>query len=145
MYPVMLNMTECPVLIVGGGMIAARKIVGLLKANAAITVISPTLNSQISLEKICWQQRCYESTDVLGYQLIFACTDDKLLNQKIVRDCQPWQLVNNTSQKAQSTFYNMATVCSDEVLYAISTLGEAPSRAKEAKKELGEWLETKGK
>ena len=43
LYPINLHLAECPVLVVGGGQVAERKINTLVAAKAAITVISPEL------------------------------------------------------------------------------------------------------
>ena len=46
-YPIMLNIEDKAVVVVGGGLIAYRKMVGLLQAGACITVISPMIHSKI--------------------------------------------------------------------------------------------------
>ena len=46
-YPIMLNIEDKAVVVVGGGLIAYRKIVGLLQAGAYVTVISPVIHSKI--------------------------------------------------------------------------------------------------
>ena len=43
----MLNIEDKAVVVVGGGLIAYRKIVGLLQAGAYVTVISPVIHSKI--------------------------------------------------------------------------------------------------
>ena len=47
MYPVMINIREKKVVVVGGGKVAARKIRTLLAEQAAVTVVSPTLHADI--------------------------------------------------------------------------------------------------
>ena len=47
MYPVMINIREKKVVVVGGGKVAARKIKTLLAEQAAVTVVSPTLHADI--------------------------------------------------------------------------------------------------
>ena len=41
LYPINLHLTGCPVLVVGGGQVAERKINTLVAAQAAVTIISP--------------------------------------------------------------------------------------------------------
>ena len=50
-YPVMLNLTGKTVLVAGGGKVASRKVLSLLKAGALVTVISPVIDPAISKEK----------------------------------------------------------------------------------------------
>ena len=47
-FPSFLNLQNRPVLVVGGGENAARKIRLLLKAEADITVVAPHVNSEIA-------------------------------------------------------------------------------------------------
>lgn len=143
MYPLMLDLTNRSVLVVGGGKVATGKVRGLLAADAKVTIISPDLAEDISEIRGNWIQRDYRPRDVDGYELIFACTNNKATNQLIVSDCHSGQWVNNTSQKDASSFYNMATVEDKGILYGISTFGESPSRAKKIKEDLTYWLKSK--
>ena len=43
-YPVALDLTGRPCLVVGGGTIAERKVAGLVNAGARVTVVSPSLS-----------------------------------------------------------------------------------------------------
>ena len=47
-YPVFLDIAGKPVIVIGGGNIAHQKVVGLLKAGAEVTVVSPELNSEMA-------------------------------------------------------------------------------------------------
>src|SRR5712671_6651286 len=46
-FPIFLKLEGQPVLVVGGGAVAARKIDLLLRAHAEITVVAPELNAQL--------------------------------------------------------------------------------------------------
>ena len=43
-YPVFLRLEGAPVVVVGGGPVAASKLDGLLAAGAQVTIVSPTLD-----------------------------------------------------------------------------------------------------
>ena len=47
LYPVFLNVESSPVLVIGGGPVATRKVVSLLAAGASVTVIAPQVDSAI--------------------------------------------------------------------------------------------------
>lgn len=42
-FPLFLDLINKPVLVVGGGEVASRKVEALIKAGADVTVVSPTL------------------------------------------------------------------------------------------------------
>ena len=136
MYPVMINIREKKVVVVGGGKVAARKIKTLLAEQAAVTVVSPTLHADIPQAEIQWLARPYQTGDLEGAKLVFACTDQAEVNRQIMEDAAPSQLVNNTGDKTFSDFYNVAIARKKDVSVMISTNGHSPSRSKEIRKKI---------
>ena len=136
MYPVMINIREKKVVVVGGGKVAARKIKTLLAEQAAVKVVSPTLHADIPQAEIQWLARPYQTGDLEGAKLVFACTDQEKVNRQIMVDAAPSQLVNNTGDKTFSDFYNVAIARKKDVSVMISTNGLSPSRSKEIRKKI---------
>ncbi|MDH5299154.1 MAG: bifunctional precorrin-2 dehydrogenase/sirohydrochlorin ferrochelatase, partial [Desulfobulbaceae bacterium] len=66
-YPICLDITGRPCIVIGGGRVAARKVQGLLAHNARVTVISPELNAELaSLRdsgRLAWRDRPYREGD----------------------------------------------------------------------------------
>ena len=136
MYPVMINIREKKVVVVGGGKVAARKIKTLLAEQAAVTVVSPTLHVDIPQAEVQWLARPYQTGDLEGAKLVFACTDQAEVNRQIMQDAASSQLVNNTGDKTFSDFYNVAIARKKDVSVMISTNGFSPSRSKEIRKKI---------
>ena len=136
MYPVMINIREKKVVVVGGGKVAARKIKTLLAEQAAVTVVSPTLHADIPQAEVQWLARSYQTGDLEGAKLVFACTDQEEVNRQIMEEAAPSQLVNNTGDKTFSDFYNVAIARKKDVSVMISTNGLSPSRSKEIRKKI---------
>ncbi|GKT02944.1 precorrin-2 dehydrogenase/sirohydrochlorin ferrochelatase family protein [Furfurilactobacillus entadae] len=143
-YPIVLNLAQRPVLVVGGGRIAARKINQLVQAHASVTVVSPTLAETIDVTQVTWWNRPYQPADLTGFQLIFAATNDGALNQAIVDAAASDQWVNNVSDHDTSDFFNVAQIKTPEYLVTVSTLGHSPRAAKQLKQRLAKWLRTEG-
>lgn len=140
MYPIMLDVTNKSVVIVGGGRIALRKAKGLVKEGAAVTIISPELAKGFTELNLTWKQKNYEASDLEGAFLILACTDNMEVNRQVRKDAAPNQLVNITSEQDLSNFHNMAVVEGEDCVIAVSTGGTSPSRAKQLRIELEDWL-----
>lgn len=136
MYPIMLNLKDKKITVVGGGYIASRKIKDLLENKALVKVISPSLHKDINRDKIIWVKKKYEKNDLKDADLIFACTDSKEANEQIKKDALPNQWVNITSNKELSDFYNMATFNWNEYKISISSEGNSPSKTKQLKEKL---------
>ena len=77
-YPMMLNITDQPVVVIGGGSVATRKVVSLLTAHAQVTVISPDLSRKlqqlVDARSIKWKNKTFTPEDLEGAFLIIAAT-----------------------------------------------------------------------
>ncbi|EAG6179967.1 TPA_asm: bifunctional precorrin-2 dehydrogenase/sirohydrochlorin ferrochelatase, partial [Listeria monocytogenes] len=60
------------------------------------------------------------------------------VNQCVLRDREAGQLVNDTTDQANSDFFNMATVTKNELMVGISTGGGNPGYAKKVKREVSQ-------
>ncbi len=139
-YPIILDLANKKIAVVGGGKIAARKINSLLAIKVSPTVISPKLANSIPLEQIHWIQDYYQRKYVMTMDLIIACTNSLQVNRQIVQEATAQQLVNDTSEKRFSNFYNMATIMQDDLLIGLSTVGKSPAEVKKIKKMLEKCL-----
>ncbi|MGT2785031.1 precorrin-2 dehydrogenase/sirohydrochlorin ferrochelatase family protein [Streptococcus merionis] len=141
MYPVMINIQDKKVVVVGGGRVAARKIKTLIAEKANVVVISPSLYEKIDAETITWVKRTYQKGDLADAKLVFACTNDASVNRQVMMDAHPSQLVNNTGDKHFSDFYNVAIAKAQDFSVMISTNGLSPERSKEVRTKLEKLLE----
>jgi precorrin-2 dehydrogenase/sirohydrochlorin ferrochelatase len=64
-FPLFLDLVNKPVLVVGGGEVASRKVEALLKAGADVTIVSPSLvdflDKLAQEQQVHWIQRFYSS------------------------------------------------------------------------------------
>jgi precorrin-2 dehydrogenase len=87
-YPIMLDVTDRPVVIVGGGTVAVRKATGLLDAGAMrVVCVSPSFDSAMpeAVERV---EEPYETRHLEGAGLVFAATDLAAVNDAVVRDAR---------------------------------------------------------
>lgn len=146
MYPIMLNLTGKKIVIIGGGRIALRKTIEILKAQGKLTLVAPTFLAEFNdLENINLITATYTAEWIKEAHLIFACTDSKAINQQIVKDATEYQWVNDCSQKENSDFYNMSTIEEEDYLIALSSYGTDPAAIKQKKQALVNLLSKKNK
>ena len=87
-YPVMLDLSGKDCLVVGGGRVALRKVTGLLRADALVTVVASHFNLHFSLlaKRITMVTRSFSETDIQKkYSLIIGATDTPAINTAISR------------------------------------------------------------
>ncbi len=143
-YPIHLDMSGRHCVIIGGGHIALRRIVGLLEADAIITVISPQCHSDIlrlaAESKLTISSRAYEGiADLKSAALVFAATDDEIVNEKISDDAKILQIpMNHLGNSKLSTFTVPAVLRRGRLIMSVSTSGASPGLAKRIRRELSE-------
>ncbi|MFX0558954.1 bifunctional precorrin-2 dehydrogenase/sirohydrochlorin ferrochelatase [Tepidibacillus infernus] len=140
-YAMMVNLTNRPCLVIGGGRVAERKILSLLKANAKVKLISPVitplLETLVQENRISWEKRGYKRQDVKGYSIIVVATDQKELNQQIYQEIDhQYQWVNIVDDPELSTFIVPAMIDRGHLQIAVSTSGASPGLAKKIRQEL---------
>lgn len=140
LYPMMVHMKDKPVVVVGGGQVASRKVGTLLEAGASVTVISPTITDQlkewIDTQKLTWKHKCFEPQDVQEAFMIVAATDDTEVNLQVYQAARPHQLINVADQPELSNFIVPATLQRGKLLISVSTSGASPGLSRKIKQEL---------
>lgn len=141
LYPIMLNLADQAVGVIGGGQVAARKIKTLNLLGIIPVVVSPQLNPQINRSQIKWIADTYHYHYVQDLRLLLACTDNRRVNHQIRLDASSKQIVNNVSDQQDSDFFNMATIVQSDLVVTVSTRGHSPARAKQVKQVLERLLQ----
>jgi siroheme synthase-like protein len=138
-YPVSLDVSGRPCLVVGGGPVAARKARALLGCDATVTVIAPTLSDDLealvpSLHAL--ERRCYEHGDATAFRLVVTATGRPEVDGAVYADAEGagvW--VNSADDRAHSSFILPAVHRDGAVTVAVSTGGLSPA--------LASWLRTR--
>jgi precorrin-2 dehydrogenase/sirohydrochlorin ferrochelatase len=137
-YPAFLNLKGKKAVVVGGGKVAERKALSLLKSGAKVTVISPFLTVRLAREKsresIRHLARRYRKNDLRGAFIVIAATDSPETNHSVGRDAPA--LVNVVDVPAECNFIAPSVVKRGPLTIAISTGGISPAMSKALRKEL---------
>ena len=94
-YPLTLDLTGRRVVVVGGGPVATRRVDGLLRAGAAVEVVSPwateDLREWAASGAVTWHEREYVSGDLLTPEpawLVHTATGDRLTDGQVAREAE---------------------------------------------------------
>ena len=134
-FPIFINLVHKPVLVIGGGDVALRKIEMLLKANAKITVIASSLCKELKhyqkLKKIHVKIKSFEKNDLTHPVLVVAATDNKKVNLLVSKTAQALNIpVNVVDEPSLCTFTMGSIIDRSPLIIAISSEGNAPVLAK---------------
>ncbi len=140
-YPVFLDVTDRPCLVIGGGEVALQKVRGLIAADAAITIVSPGLHPDLvdlaAQGRINHLPRSYVSGDSQGFDIVMIATDDRSANAAIREESRglgAW--VNAADDPANCDFILPSVVRRGLMTIAISTGGASPAMARRVREEL---------
>ena len=133
--PIFLDLEDRHCLVVGGGSIAARKVMLLLRASGRVTVVAPELcdelKNMLQDGKIIHQPREFEDADIEGAVLIVAGTDNHSVNQRVSELAHQRNVpVNVVDQPALCSFIMPSIIDRSPVQVAVSTGGASPVLAR---------------
>lgn len=129
-YPVNLRLAKKPVLVVGGGAVAFRKIEQLLDAGACVTVVAPTFDDRVEALPVTLERRRYRTGEVAPYLLAITCTDDREVNARVHRDGITAGVWVNSADDPENCEFTLASVVRQgDLQITISTEGRSPALA----------------
>jgi uroporphyrin-III C-methyltransferase/precorrin-2 dehydrogenase/sirohydrochlorin ferrochelatase len=132
-YPTALRLLGRPVLVVGGGRVAARRAKGLLDAGARVTVVAPEATAAVrelaDAGLLTWEPRTYRSEDVDGVWFVQTATGDPAVDTAVASDAEAQRVwCVNASDHESSAAWTPAVAEVDDVKIAVNAGGD-PRRA----------------
>ena len=143
--PIFLRLQNKPCLVVGGGIVAERKVRLLQRTGASISILAPSvtkaLQDQIDQGLVTYLPAQYSDAGVADFWLIIAATDDATFNHQIAADAEAaGKFCNVVDDNTASTFILPAIVDRSPVIVAIGTEGNAPVLAQQLKNRIEAWI-----
>ena len=142
--PVNLIADGRPALVVGYGKVGQRKERFLRACGLGVTVISPDAETSAASEDgaVRFVRRAFRAGDCKGALAVFACTDDKHVNQAVLADARAHGVPCCCSDMnwAEGDFTTPAIVRVADAVVAVSTNGASCTNAKALRQEIGEFL-----
>ncbi|MGC7559617.1 siroheme synthase CysG [Pasteurella sp. PK-2025] len=134
-FPLFTDLHNRPVLVVGGGAVAARKVSLLLKANAEVRIVAQKLNAELTAlwaqARIVWIGKEFHADQVRSVFFVIAATDDEQLNQRVFVVAESQQkFVNVVDDQKHCSFIFPSIIDRNPIQVAISSGGTAPVLAR---------------
>jgi uroporphyrin-III C-methyltransferase/precorrin-2 dehydrogenase/sirohydrochlorin ferrochelatase len=129
LYPVFLHLRGRPVLVVGGGNVAAAKIESLLAAEARVTVVAPRIVASLRRSGVELREREFVAGDLDGMWWAIAAAP-ATVNRAVARAAEERRVfVNAVDDAGSASAYLGGVLRKGGVIAAISTGGRAPALA----------------
>lgn len=146
--PLFADLKQRPVLIVGSGEVAARKIELLHRAGAQVWVVAQTLSSELEQQyqdgRIHWLAQDFLPEQLDNVFLVIAATNDTVLNAAVFAAAdQRCILANVVDDQPLCSFIFPSIVDRSPLVVAISSSGQAPVLARILREKLEALLPTR--
>jgi uroporphyrin-III C-methyltransferase/precorrin-2 dehydrogenase/sirohydrochlorin ferrochelatase len=146
-FPLFLDLAGKPVLLVGGGEVAARKYALLKDAGARITVVAPLLGDELARESaagaLVHHAREFTVADIGAVWLVVAATDDRAVNATAAAAANAARIpCNVVDDRELSSFIMPAIIDRSPVQIAVSTGGTSPVLARLVRERLETLLDS---
>lgn len=142
-YPLMLDVSRYPVVLVGGGSLAQQKLGSLIEADARLTVVAPSLQPAMAeameAAAVRWVPRLAVDQDFQDARLVIAASDDPQYNRLVAamaRAQGAW--VNAVDDLPSCDVVAASHFRRGPLLLSISSSGQAPVVAKALRERLEE-------
>jgi siroheme synthase-like protein len=130
MFPLVVDLRDRRVVVIGAGRVSAQKVTPLLAAGARITIITEEVLEPVSSALESLVIRPYEYGDLEGAFLAVSATGDKEVNDRIVAEAGERNiLLNVVDDAARSNFFFTAVHRDGDVVVSVSTEGASPALA----------------
>jgi uroporphyrin-III C-methyltransferase / precorrin-2 dehydrogenase / sirohydrochlorin ferrochelatase len=134
-FPIFLKLRNRHCLVVGGGVVAARKTHQLLISGAKVFVVAPKIESSLSKlkesDQIHHLEQKYDENCLQDMELVIAATDDMKLNKTIAEEAGLKNLLINVADNPELCSFIMPSVIDrSPVIVAVSTGGASPVLAR---------------
>lgn len=141
-FPMFVSLERKPCLIVGGGMVAARKCRGLLAFGAEVTMVAERFTEETEgsasgrLQRI---QRSFQETDLTmqSWAVVIGATNSRSVNHTVAVYCQKAGIpVNIADCQEECSFFFPAYCTEGWITAGVSTSGRSPAVASAVRKRL---------
>lgn len=143
-YPIMMDLNDKDVVVIGGGKVAYRRVKGLISSSANIRVISKDFIQpfkHIDYKKLNLVRREYRKGDFNNAQMVFICTDDKNTNTKCLSDARELNILCNTAESQEACdFILPSKIEKGGLVIGITTSGNSPTLSAKIKDEIEQAL-----
>jgi len=149
-FPLFLKLAGRRVLLVGGGSVAASKLSALLESGACVTVVAPSIGTELERPGVELLRRAFQPTDLIGCWFVVVAATPAVASEVAAAAAERCIFVNAADEAEIANAYLGSVVRRAGVTVAISTGGTAPALAallREALEsllplDLDEWMAT---
>ncbi|MDG0842119.1 NAD(P)-binding protein [Staphylococcus equorum] len=131
LIPLMIDITNKKVFVIGGGKVAERRVTTLVNYAKDIHIISPTISENLKdmfqRSVIKWSEKSFEVNDIQQADLIVVATNDASTNQYVLQHKPSHAMINMTGAATAGDVVFPSILQRGKLTLSISTNGASPA------------------
>ena len=142
-YPMMVDIVDKKILIIGGGSVAHRKARNFLDFGGSVLVVSPEFNDgfcELAKEyedNLTLIEDCYHEKYVESSFLVVAATSSREVNEQVRAYCDDNDILCNVIDSLEGSSYICPSIVNrDGLIVSVSTMGQCPYLCKKIREEI---------
>ncbi len=141
--PIMLDVSDKNILILGAGKASAEKLRTLSQLGKKISVISKNFCEEfLNKDWLVLKQKPYEYGDLKGFNVVYSGVNNKNVEYEILKEAKERNiLINFIDQVENSDFISASSIIRNNFTIFISTYGKTPGGAKKVRQEIESQLQ----
>ena len=150
LYPLLMNLEDKFIVVIGGGEVAFRKVQDLCQAGAVVLVISPWIHPELEKlaadpgSRVTLKKRKYKKGDLKGAMLVFSATNQPDVNRQVFREAEKRNIfINAVDDPPNCTFIVPSVERRGDLILALSTSGSSPAMAARLRREIASHIPQK--
>jgi uroporphyrin-III C-methyltransferase/precorrin-2 dehydrogenase/sirohydrochlorin ferrochelatase len=128
-FPLLLDLRGRRVVVVGGGVVATRRVLALLESGADVRVVAPRVSSKVSSSGARVLEREFVAEDLDGAWLAVACTDAPEVNAAVAVAAEERRIFCVRADAADQGSARTSAVARTDGLTVAVNGGDDPRRA----------------
>lgn len=142
--PVSINVTGKKIVLIGGGKVANKKIRTIKLYTDNIFVVAEQVCEEIKNQNIPYIEKQYDPDDLKGFKIVYACTNNKSLNQRILDDAHKNDaMVNVADSPGLCDFISPAIYKNGNISVAVSSNATDPGKSVSVRNKIKDLLKDK--
>lgn len=132
--PLMIDLSQKSIVIVGGGKVATKRASTLIEYCADVHIVSPIISTALKElldnENITWSQKEFEPQDVEHADLVVIATNNNDVNTKVLESVPHHALCNHASKAQVGNVTIPSILKRGKLSISVSTNGASPKLSK---------------
>ncbi|UDI77367.1 NAD(P)-binding protein [Staphylococcus taiwanensis] len=128
--PLMIDLTNKQIVIVGGGKVATRRASTLIEYCPNVHIVSPSITTDlhklVKEQRVMWHEKCFEPQDIKHADIVVLATNQPDVNDDVKASLPEGTLLNHAAHAQEGDVTFPSVLRRGKLTISVSTNGASP-------------------